>query len=79
MKSLPEACDGFTAEAYLQRCRKTTGEVIIEGMKAAKKAGAVVSFDLNFREKLWNIWGGQKKAEEIVARIGREHRRARWK
>ena len=48
---------------------ETTGEVIIEGMKAAKKAGAVVSFDLNFREKLWNIWGGQKKAEEIVARI----------
>jgi 2-dehydro-3-deoxygluconokinase len=48
---------------------ETTGEVIIEGMKAAKKAGAVVSFDLNFREKLWNIWGGQKKATEVVARI----------
>ncbi|HCV43355.1 MAG TPA: ribokinase [Bacteroidetes bacterium] len=47
----------------------TTGEVIIEGMKAAKKAGAVVSFDLNFREKLWNIWGGQQKAVEVVARI----------
>lgn len=47
----------------------TTGELIIEGMKAAKKAGAVVSFDLNFREKLWNIWGGQQKAVEIVARI----------
>lgn len=48
---------------------ETTGEVIIAGMKAAKKAGAIVSFDLNFREKLWNIWGGQKKAEEVVARI----------
>jgi 2-dehydro-3-deoxygluconokinase len=48
---------------------KTTGELIIEGMKAAKKAGAVVSFDLNFREKLWSIWGGQKKAVEIVRRI----------
>ena len=32
-----------------------TAEVIIEGMQAAKKAGAVVSFDLNYREKLWNI------------------------
>lgn len=31
----------------------TTAGVIIEGMKAAKKAGAIVSFDLNFREKLW--------------------------
>jgi 2-dehydro-3-deoxygluconokinase len=48
---------------------QTTGELIIEGMKAAKKAGAVVSFDLNFREKLWNIWGGEKKAVEVVARI----------
>jgi 2-dehydro-3-deoxygluconokinase len=48
---------------------QTTGEVIIEGMKAAKAAGAVTSFDLNFREKLWNIWGGQAKAVDVVARI----------
>jgi 2-dehydro-3-deoxygluconokinase len=48
---------------------ETTGQLIIEGMKAAKKAGAVVSFDLNFREKLWNIWGGQKKAVEVINRI----------
>jgi len=48
---------------------ETTGEVIIEGMKAAKKAGAIVSFDLNFREKLWNIWGGQGKAAQVIGRI----------
>ncbi|HAL57452.1 MAG TPA: ribokinase, partial [Bacteroidetes bacterium] len=48
---------------------ETTGEVIIEGMKAARKSGAIVSFDLNFREKLWNLWGGQKKAVDVVARI----------
>jgi Sugar kinases, ribokinase family len=48
---------------------ETTGEVIIEGMKAAKKAGAIVSFDLNFRAKLWNIWGGEKKAVEVITRI----------
>lgn len=48
---------------------ETTGEVIIEGMMAAKAAGAVVSFDLNFREKLWNIWGGQERAAEVVGRI----------
>jgi 2-dehydro-3-deoxygluconokinase len=47
----------------------TTGELIIEGMKAARQGGAIVSFDLNFREKLWNIWGGQQKAVEVVARI----------
>jgi 2-dehydro-3-deoxygluconokinase len=48
---------------------ETTGEVIIESMKAAKKAGAIVSFDLNFRAKLWNIWGGEKKAVETIAHI----------
>ena len=48
---------------------RTTSEVILEGMQAAKRAGAVCSFDLNFREKLWNLWGGQAKAAEIVARI----------
>ncbi|MES1164946.1 MAG: PfkB family carbohydrate kinase [Verrucomicrobiota bacterium] len=48
---------------------ETTGETIIEGMRAASAAGAVVSFDLNFREKLWNIWGGQKKAIDVIARI----------
>jgi 2-dehydro-3-deoxygluconokinase len=56
---------------------ETTGEVIVEGMKAAKAAGAVVSFDLNFREKLWNAWGGRggsssggaQRAVEVIGRI----------
>lgn len=48
---------------------ETTGEVIIEGMKAAKAAGAVISFDLNYREKLWNIWGGQERALAVLQRI----------
>ncbi|HMK39032.1 MAG TPA: sugar kinase [Bacteroidota bacterium] len=49
----------------------TTGELIIEGMNAARRSGAVVSFDLNFREKLWSIWGGEKKAVDVVDRIVR--------
>jgi 2-dehydro-3-deoxygluconokinase len=48
---------------------ETTAEVIIDGMKAAKAAGAVTSFDLNFREKLWKISGGQDRAVDVVARI----------
>jgi len=48
---------------------ETTGELIIEGMKAAKAAGAVTSFDLNFRQKLWDIWGGQSKALSVMQRI----------
>lgn len=48
---------------------ETTAELIIEGMQAAKAAGAIVSFDLNFREKLWKISGGQDRAVEVVGRI----------
>ncbi|MCU0788538.1 MAG: sugar kinase [Verrucomicrobia bacterium] len=48
---------------------ETTGELIIEAMKAAKAAGAVTSFDLNYRQKLWDIWGGQEKAVGTLARI----------
>lgn len=47
----------------------TTGELIIEAMKAAKAGGAVISFDLNYRAKLWNIWGGQDKAVSVLKRI----------
>jgi 2-dehydro-3-deoxygluconokinase len=51
---------------------QTTPEVIIEGMKAAKAAGAVTSFDLNYRAKLWNIVGGHARAVEVLDRIVRE-------
>jgi 2-dehydro-3-deoxygluconokinase len=33
----------------------TTSELVIEAMQAAKKAGMVVSFDLNYRAKLWAL------------------------
>jgi 2-dehydro-3-deoxygluconokinase len=48
---------------------ETTAEVIVEGMKAAKAAGAVTSFDLNFRKKLWQISGGESRAAEVLGRI----------
>jgi 2-dehydro-3-deoxygluconokinase len=48
---------------------ETTPEWIIEGMRAAKAAGAVISFDLNFREKLWKISGGADRAVAVVRRI----------
>jgi 2-dehydro-3-deoxygluconokinase len=47
----------------------TTGELIAEMMRAAKGSGAVTSFDLNFREKLWNVFGGADRAVETVARV----------
>lgn len=48
---------------------ETTSEVIIEGMQAAKAAGAIVSYDLNFRAKLWEIWGGEDRASAVNRRI----------
>src|SRR5579875_3701834 len=48
---------------------ETTSEVIIDGMQAAKAAGAIVSFDLNYRAKLWNVIGGHEKAVEVIRRI----------
>lgn len=48
---------------------ETTAELIIEGMQAAKAAGAIVSFDLNFREKLWKISGGGTRAVSVIRRI----------
>src|SRR4051812_16546589 len=47
----------------------TTAETIIESMQAAKAAGAVTSFDLNYRAKLWNIAGGNDRAVAVLDRI----------
>jgi 2-dehydro-3-deoxygluconokinase len=48
---------------------ETTGQLIIEAMQAAKAVGAITSFDLNYRAKLWNIWGGHDKALSVIGRI----------
>jgi 2-dehydro-3-deoxygluconokinase len=47
----------------------TTAKLAAEMMKAAKAAGAVTSFDLNFREKLWKIQGGEERAVETIGTI----------
>ena len=50
---------------------ESTAEVIVGAMQAAKAAGAVTSFDLNYRAKLWNISGGEQRAVEVLDRIVR--------
>ncbi len=47
----------------------TTPELVIEGMQAAKKQGAIVSFDLNYRAKLWAPLGGEKTAQATLRKI----------
>jgi 2-dehydro-3-deoxygluconokinase len=49
----------------------TTSELIIEGMQQAKASGAITSFDLNYRAKLWAPIGGASKAQEQIGKIVR--------
>ncbi len=48
---------------------QTTSELIIEGMQAARAAGAINSFDLNYRAKLWAPMGGLEKAQQVLRKI----------
>ena len=48
---------------------ETTSELIIEGMQAAKAGGAINSFDLNYRAKLWASVGGEAKGQQVIRRI----------
>jgi len=55
----------------------STAELTIEAMRAAKNSGAVVSFDLNYRAKLWAAAAAEdglsaKQASERAARTMRE-------
>ena len=48
---------------------ETAPDVIIEAMKAAKKYGTVISYDLNYRPSLWKGIGGKEKAQEVNREI----------
>ena len=47
----------------------TTAPLIIEGMQAAKASGAVTSFDLNYRAKLWASVGGAEHGQSVIKQI----------
>lgn len=49
----------------------TAAELTIEAMKAAKAAGTIISYDLNYRPSLWKANGGQAKAQEINREIAK--------
>ena len=48
----------------------TTSGLVIEAMEAAKKAGAIVSFDLNYRAKLWSIAAAEQGLSPAQAAEG---------
>jgi 2-dehydro-3-deoxygluconokinase len=47
----------------------TTPRLVIEAVKAARKHGTIVSYDLNYRRSLWKSIGGQKRAREVNQEI----------
>ena len=44
---------------------ETTPAVALVAMQLAKKSGATVSYDLNYRASLWQSIGGKAKAQEV--------------
>ena len=48
---------------------ETTAEVADEAMRAARAAGVVVSYDLNYRPSIWQAIGGSAKAIEVNRRL----------
>jgi len=50
---------------------ETTAQATIEAVKAAKKHGTIVSYDLNYRPSLWKTIGGLKKAQEVNREIAK--------
>jgi 2-dehydro-3-deoxygluconokinase len=48
----------------------TTPDLIIDAMRAARARGIVVSFDLNYRDKLWAASpGGHARGRDVLTRI----------
>jgi len=67
----------FHSGGIFSALSETTPQLVIEAMKAARKAGAVVSFDLNYRAKLWAVAAAAEgkdpaKAPETAAKLLRE-------
>jgi 2-dehydro-3-deoxygluconokinase len=48
---------------------ETTPLVAQEAMEAAKRAGTIISYDLNYRSSLWKSIGGKAKAQEVNRRL----------
>ncbi len=47
----------------------TTPDVALEAAQAARRHGAIVSYDLNYRASLWKSLGGKKQAQDVNHRI----------
>jgi 2-dehydro-3-deoxygluconokinase len=66
---LGEGLRWFHSGGIFASLSQTTPDLIVEGMAAARSAGATVSFDLNYRPRLWGAAGGPARAREVLGRI----------
>jgi 2-dehydro-3-deoxygluconokinase len=48
---------------------ETTAPLIMEAITAAKNAGTITSFDLNYRAKLWASVGGAARGQQVIRGI----------
>jgi 2-dehydro-3-deoxygluconokinase len=49
----------------------TTPQLVIEAVRAARRHGTIVSYDLNYRPSLWKSIGGKARAQEVNREIAR--------
>ncbi len=62
----------FHSGGLFEALSETTPDVIIEAIAAARRNGVIMSFDLNYRAKMWAVKGGQAKAQEVTRKIVRQ-------
>lgn len=58
-------CRWFHTGGIFAALSETTPGVVLEAIKAAKRHGTIVSYDLNYRPSLWSAIGGQERAREV--------------
>jgi 2-dehydro-3-deoxygluconokinase len=51
---------------------ESAAEVALEAVRSARKSGAKVSYDLNYRPSLWKSIGGKEKAQEVNQKLAAE-------
>jgi 2-dehydro-3-deoxygluconokinase len=60
-----EGARWFHTGGIFSALSESTPQVAKEAMVAARRAGTIVSYDLNYRPSLWKSVGGQAKAREV--------------
>ena len=68
-KIFAEGVRWFHSGGIFAALSPTTSELILEAVKASHAAGAINSFDLNYRAKLWATVGSVEQTRQIVKRI----------